>query len=977
MRRLLMVAATLAVAVLLPTAASAQASIAGQVRDGSGAVLPGVTVEASSTALIEKVRTVVTDGTGQYRLELLPPGVYVVTFTLPGFSTVKRDGVQLAGTFTASIDADLRVGALEETIVVTGETPIVDVQSATRQQVVDRELIDALPTSRTPFALTQIIPGVSGGQDFGGTRNLTGATQMQVHGSTGNSTMIMENGLSTAALVGAWGSQLAFNMAAVQEVAVDYSGAAADTNAAGVKMNVIPREGGNTFNGTLFMSGTTSALQGGNFSDRLRATGLRSPDAIRKMVDVNPGYGGPLRVDRLWFYVAGRLARSSSWAADEFYDRNANNPNVWLYDRDLGNPVSNDSNLNDARVRLTFQATPKVKIGGSYQQQTAQNFPAVRDGNGRGAGATLSAVEASPRHYFPVERQVMVDVTSPVTNRLLIDGAIMHKVERAIRDRFPGLNPAMVPVLEQTTGREYRARSQYINRPSYQYVYRAAVSYITGAHALKFGVGDITGYFNQNDYDNSPVSYRFNNGVPNQITMRALPVSFRVDVDHQWGAYVQDRWTVNRLTVNAGVRWDWFKNSFPAQNVGATALAPARNFSFPDTDNLSLHDLNPKVGIAYDVAGDGRTAVKVGINRYVEQYTVNGIAGSRNPINRLSNNTTRSWNDANRNFVPECDLRTLTANGECGAVANLGFGSATPEVNFDSELLTGWGKRDYNWEFSTGVQRQIIPRVSADVSYYRRWYGNQTVTDNLAVTAADFDAFSITAPSDSRLPGGGGYRLEGLYNVSPVRFGQTSNFITFADNFGALIRRYNGFAVTMNARLQNGVTMLGGVDWGTTTTDNCEIRQALPEIDPLNPFCHTEVGNAQVKMSGSYTVPRIDLLVSASFQSANGPQIAANFIATNAIIQPSLGRPLAGGAANVSVNLVEPGSMFGERLNQLDLRFSKILRLAGARAMLNLDLYNALNVDTVLTVNNAFASWQNPTSFVLARFAKIGVQFDF
>ena len=280
MNRIAVLVAVLACSALLPAAAYAQASIAGQVKDASGAVLPGVTVEAASPALIEKVRTVVTDGTGQYRVEVLPPGTYSLSFTLPGFNTVRRDGLILAGTFTAAVDAEMRVGAIEETITVTGETPLVDVQSQTRQRVMDRELIDTLPTGRTPFAMTALIPGVSvsaANQDVGGATLLSGAVQMQVHGSTGNSTMIMENGLSTAALVGAWGSQLAFNMAASQEVAVDYAGAGADTNAAGVKMNVIPREGGNTFNGTLFMNGTAA---------RCRATISRS--ATRTRVCAHP-----------------------------------------------------------------------------------------------------------------------------------------------------------------------------------------------------------------------------------------------------------------------------------------------------------------------------------------------------------------------------------------------------------------------------------------------------------------------------------------------------------------------------------------------------------------------------------------------------------------------------------------------------------------------------------------------------------------
>ena len=971
----------LAALIVCPSIAVAQAAIVGVVRDASGAVLPGVMVEASSPALIEKVRVVTTDGGGQFRIVDLRPGIYTIAFTLPGFSLVRREGVELTGSFTASVDAEMRVGTLEETITVTGDAPMVDVQTVTRQRVIDRDLIDALPTGRSPFALSVLIPGVSVGaanQDVGGATQLSGAVAMQVHGSTGNSTMIMENGLSTAALVGAWGSQLSFNMAAAQEVAVDFSGTGADVNAAGVKMNVIQREGGNRFSGTLFMNGTTSALQGDNFSQRLRALGLRTPDSIRKIYEINPGLGGPLRQDTVWFYAAARYAFSSKWAAGEFRDRNFNDVNAWLYDPDPARPVSNDSNVKDGRLRLTWQAAPRVKIGSSYQQQTALNWPSVRDlVGGAAAGATLLAYEGSIYHSFPLERQVMLDVLSPLTSRLLVDVGTMYKVERALRDPVPGLSRSMISVLDQSTGRQYRARDQYINQASYVYSYRAAVSYITGAHALKVGVGDITGHLARRDFDNLPVSYRFNAGVPNLITMRALPVEQRVDINHQFGAYVQDRWTVRRLTINAGLRYDWFNNSFPAQAIGPAPLAPGRNISFEAIDNLSLRDLNPKLGVVYDLSANGKTALKLALNRYVEPYTQNGIAGSRNPISRLTNSTTRSWTDANRDYVPDCNLLNLASNGECGGVMNTNFGSTNPEVNFDTELLTGWGKRDFNWELSAGVQREIVPRVSVDVSYFRRWYGNFIVTDNLAVGAADFDTFQFTAPTDARLPGGGGYTVSGLYNVNPTKFGQVGNYTTFSKNHGGQSLEYNGFSATANARPRSGLTLQGGVDTGITTADTCDLRRQLPEIAPLNPFCRTDIRLTQVKVLGSYTVPKIDVQVSSTFQSLPGPQIAANVTVPNALVQPSLGRPLSGSATNVTVNVVEPGTLFGERLHQLDFRFGRILRFGHARAVVSVDLYNALNVDTVLTLNSAFASWQQPQSAMLARFAKLGVQIDF
>jgi hypothetical protein len=267
--------------------------------------------------------------------------------------------------------------------------------------------------------------------------------------------------------------------------------------------------------------------------------------------------------------------------------------------------------------------------------------------------------------------------------------------------------------------------------------------------------------------------------------------------------------------------------------------------------------------------------------------------------------------------------------------------------------------------------------VAADFTYFRRWFGNFTVTDNRAVTAADFDTFTITAPADPRLPGGGGYTVSDLYDVRPALFGRTDNFITFADNFGGQTRMWNGVALTLSARLPNAVTLQGGIDTGSLTLDTCALRAQLPEIDLIDPYCRTSQPTTQFKLLGTYTIPRIDVQLSGTLQSLPGPELHANLVVPNAAIAPSLGRNLAGNASTKQINIVEPGEMYGKRLNQLDIRIAKILRFGGVRTTLNLDLYNALNVDTPLALNNAYASWQRPQSIILARFAKIGMQLDF
>jgi hypothetical protein len=280
-----------------------------------------------------------------------------------------------------------------------------------------------------------------------------------------------------------------------------------------------------------------------------------------------------------------------------------------------------------------------------------------------------------------------------------------------------------------------------------------------------------------------------------------------------------------------------------------------------------------------------------------------------------------------------------------------------------------------------------------DLSYFRRWYGNFAVTDNRAVAAEDFTAFTLTSPSAPGLPGGGGYTVTGLYNVVPAKFNLTDNFITFSDNFGKQIEHWNGVDITVNARPGEGMMLQGGLSTGKTTTDNCEVVKKLPELQfgqatlgimnaasVLVPqqFCHQESPFlTQIKLIGIYTVPRLAVQVSGTFQSIPGPQVAANFVASNALVVPSLGRSLSGNAANVTVAVLEPGAIYGERLNQLDLRVAKIVRLNRTRTTVGIDIANALNANPVLTESVAFATWRQPQSILPARFMKLTLQFDF
>ena len=972
---------------VIPAAAYAQASITGVVRDTSGGVLPGVTVEASSPNLSEKVRSVVTDGSGQYRIITLPPGTYAVTFTLPGFSVVRREGIELAGTFTAAINADLRVGSLEETVTVTGESPLVDVQSATQQRVISTAIVDSIPSGRMPASMVVLIPGITiaqgagnyfgiGAHDVGGSvGDMTGI--YAIHGGTLQDSRQMINGVSTG-----WGNE-AFeslytpNMSAIQEVVVDTAGSA-ENEVGGVRTNLIPRDGGNQFSGTLFGSFTNEHLTADNLTSDLVARGLSHANSVRQNMDINPSFGGPIARDKVWFYSAIRYLKAENYVAGVFFDKTQNDANVWAYTPDESRKAVNSAIWRNAQTRVTWQANPRHKFAVSYSEQTSCKCPSL-----------ISATQVGPtdnRHGHPL-RLATADWTAPITTRLLLDASVLYQFNKW--GFFPpdGASPGLIGFLEQSNGMNVKTRAgDFRNAKNVTLRYRVSASYVTGAHAFKLGFVNATASADYNAFAIQPLRYRLNNGVPNQITMRVRPYHDLWTLDFEPGVFVQDRWTINRLTLSLGMRYDGKRSHFPEQiisdpaNPYGTAQFVLVPFTIPRTEQLRWHDITPKMAAAYDLSGDGKTAVKVSLNKYLNGAQVDAIG---NPVaGNLILETTRNWTDANRNFVPDCDLLNPAINGECQAMANPNFGKVTGGGSvWDPKTLRGWGVRGYNWEFSAGVQREIVPRVSVDLSYFRRSYGNLTVTDDRALTAADFDTFSITAPADARLPDGGGYSVGGLRNLKPGSFGRpSSNYVTFADAYGNQIQRWNGVDVSVNARVRNGLLLQGGVSTGRTSTDNCEIVAQLPEISPLIPqgYCHVDTNFlTQVKFLASYTIPRVDLQVSASFQSIPGPAIAADFVASNALVTPSLGRPLSGGAPNVTVNIVEPGTVYGERLNQLDVRFAKILRSGGNRTSLNLDLYNALNGNAVIQQSNTFGNWQQPQGILIGRSVKVSAQYNF
>ena len=1013
MQRLMTPCASLGL-LLIPSLLYAQASITGVVRDTSGAVLPGVSVEASSSALIEKVRSVATNDAGQYRIENLRPGSYTVTFALSGFSSVRREAIELSGTFVATVNAELRVGAVEETVTVTGESPVVDVQSSNRERVLTAEVINNAPVNRYPSFVAAMIPGVSNSTvDVGGNNGspTTGGGGLTVHGSRATDLEMLRNGVSISTVETGSNTQGVPNMAVFAEMAVETATVSTEERGSGVRLNFIPREGGNTFNGMLISSLANKAMAGNNFTQALRDRGLRTPNNLKSSGEVNAAYGGPILRDRLWFFGTVLYNRTQNWVAGMFVNRNAFSPTSLAYDPDPNQPAFVDVLTRNGAGRVTWQVNRNHKVAFAYENTyTCQCSTATT--------AIVSAESGLPQRYWP-NGGWNAEWTAPLTSRLLLETVVYHRfinsrrthpfglpdVGDTIEDVFAynvdAIAKNLIGVQDQALGITHHASTvSNMRNKSHDTPFRVALSYITGAHSYKFGISDnIGGKQNLVMNFDAPYWYRTNNGVPNQITMNATPFVQLANLDADLGVYAQDRWTIRRATVSYGLRYDHFASSFPEQRIGPAPLVPNRNFTLASTDGISWHDISPRAGVAYDLFGNGKTALKGSFGKYVAGQALRGndanviFGDGLNPAQRVVTTANRSWNDANRNFRPDCDLLNFASNGECGALNNTDFGSLRPGSTYDPEILRGWGKRMYSWQFSGSVQQQVIDRMSVEVSYFRRVYGNFNVVDDRARSAGDFDAFSITAPGDQRLPEGGGYTIGGLYNVKEAMFSTPAdNYITFANNYGKQTEHWDGFDVLVNVRPQNGVSLQGGLSSGRTTMDNCEVAARLPEIltglpvlNDVNAgvqfpaqYCRQQSPLlTQVKFLGSYDIPKIDVLISGALQSVPGPQLIANFVATNAAVLPSLGRPLAGGTANVTVNVVEPGALYGDRRNQFDLRIGKVLRFGRTRTKVNLDINNVFNANPVLTENTSFAVFRQPASILPARIARIGVQFDF
>jgi len=1033
---------------LLPASVFAQATLTGTVRDASGGVLPGVTVEASSPALIEKTRTAVTDASGQYRIIDLRAGTYTLSFSLTGFNAVRRENIELAGSQTLTIPVDMRVGGIQETITVSGETPVVDVQSTRREVVIDRAMVQTIPASRAAGALLNATPGLT--VDNNGIALSPTMTFFSANGGANNEGRMAVNGMTVGAARSGGVSSYVYDAVGVEEVAIRVGGGLGETDTGGPIMNIVPRSGGNTFSGTAFTSLAGDWSRGNNLNDELRGIGLTETPGIIQAHDASISVGGPIKRDRLWFY--GQYRNLDTQTAVEGITANANAGLATRWDW-MSSPV-NARLVQDrmmAMGRFAGQVS-KSRINVNYEyQKRCEGTPLKVDTDGChkrgsdwvGLGTTTQSPEATgsaARGYFEWPFHLtQTQWTMPLNNQLLFDASMtFFRYNPAFGFPPPDGITNLIPVTEQSSALACTNANPALRHPgctaenagtlrwapaaNYAYrgleqwgyaegatnSYNAGASYVTGAHNVRVGYQQY--WLRQLDEtiaQENQLAYRFNQGVPNRVTYR-LPTRSNNTVTQLHGVFAQDQYTRGRMTLSGAVRWDRASSYAPVEGNGVsrTSFLNAAPITISKTAGVDAYnDISPRAGIGYDLFGNGKTALKLRWGKYLGFASNDPPFTSTNPGATLVATVNRDWTDNDNDKVVDCDLLSNAAQGPatgqvdtCAAVIgnDANFGKVGAATIVDSSLLKGWGVRTHDYQTEVTLQQEVVPRVSAEVSYIHRTFHGFMVTDSLGRNyQTDWVNYTINAPADPRLPDGGNYPIT-VY--LPNTTAATQNFLTQESTFGAGGKErdafYDGANFNLNARMRNGLFVSIGTQTGRRVDDRCGVVVNFNNgATGPNPRDCRQVApwETTVRGLGSYTIPKVDVVVSATVRSQSPLQLAANWQVPNTTIRTLLGGNLPPGlnaTGNSTIDLTDSDHLiFAEgRRTQVDMRFAKVVRFGRTRTDIGVDLWNLFNTNYATTYQGTYTTvagqplggtWGNPSAIYPPRFVRLNFTVNF
>jgi hypothetical protein len=630
----------------------------------------------------------------------------------------------------------------------------------------------------------------------------------------------------------------------------------------------------------------------------------------------------------------------------------------------------------------------------------------------------------------------------PMTNKLLFEaGYAAFRYNPLFGFPPPDGITSLIPVTEQSNAINPSTGLRYAPQPTYTYRgveqwgwavgktdgWQATASYVTGAHSLKAGYqGNRLDQLDQTLTDTTQLAYRFNLGIPNAVTYRLPDFGHRTITNLQ-GGFIQDSWTKDRLTLQGALRYDRASSYSPVEGNGTTRSSwtnPAP-ISFPVVPGVDAYnDITPRVAAAYDVFGNGKTAVKVNWGRYLAYAANDAPYISNNPaVTVVSVVANRGWTDTNGNKVVDCNLlnpaaQTVAGGDVCAAAigntANFGQTGAATIVN--PAVLSGWGKRPGDYQWTAMVQQELIPRMSAEVSYTRRDFFGFLVTDdkNRNINTA-YETYTLTAPVDSRLPNGGGYPITVYTPTAAANAVPSKTYLTWESDYGPERTSYwHGVDVTLNARLRGGLTASVGTQTGRAVIDNCAVATKYNQVNAVTNVaagpdprgCHSvDPFQTLVRGLASYTIPKIDVLVAMTIRSQPPVQLgapalgatlgaggnSAQWVVPNSVIAAALGHLPVGANATGTTTIQIADNVnriyADNRRNQLDMRFAKVIRWGRTRSDIGLDLNNLLNTNYATGYNTTYqysvgntaagGTWGNPTSIYGPRFLRINYTLDF
>lgn len=1000
---------------LLPAVSSAQSAIVGLLTDDSGGVLPGVSVEASSPVMIEGSRTAVTDGQGRYRIPELRPGTYKLTFSLTGFGTVVRDGVSLPSNFTASVNAEMKVGSLEETVNVSGTAPQVDVQQATRTTVIARDVIDSLPISRNVMGLAVIVPGVRPNTpDMGGVQT-TEQVGLRARGLGGLDGDQLVEGMSIQSYEG---TSLSFLDDTLQsEMTVSTAAIPADTGGGGIRLNSILKDGGNNFSGSAFMGGTKGTWVANNIDDRLRARNLSVANGLDHLEAFTGSLGGPILRDRLWWILSARHQSTETTLANvPKYVFNANGER---------SKATNDLYVRSVSTRLTWQAARNYKVAGFIERWWHKK------GHSIGAGTDYRAGEQrDPRNAHHSIGNMKL--TAPVTGKWLVEagyswaqfywkGGSPSGTPAGIAHDFPFTAAwyATAPTTDTALNFNFPDKCAYASgctawnatreqrQESLHNEAKFAASYVTGSHNIKVGVENDWGPGRQRkNTRNGHLQQRYNNNQPTQVEVFNNPVIQPAYVAYDIGIFAQDSWTLRRLTINPGLRVQWVQTGMYESSMAAGRFAPAR-FIEEEKGLIDFGaDYSPRFSAVYDLFGNGRTALKASWSKYYRNYdgdiaaNAYGRAGERSEL--------RTWLD--RNLVPGTNTPAGVVTALCpgarvlptdcdGIAQDNEIGLSPSNGTFanpdrpDRKALNL--QRQFNDEVTVGVQHQLLQRLAVGAMFYKRKVGDLAFQDRTNITLADYTVSQTPMPDVSRDPDVSAVLKASdtvpLHNLNPAKLSVFNiGVVDRSDTTNDTL--YTGFEASFNARLPGGAMLFGS--WTADHTlqrwcDNNDDPNGPTTTGQFNPTAATTGVNSplggrycdqtqfpyplrhEFKFAGNYGLP-YGLDFGAILQSYAGQERIITWQPAAALFP--------GGARTQAQTFVlnAPGSVFYDRWNQLDINLKKNFRHNNKVLTFQIDLFNALNANAIRGANNSVgASLGNANDIMLGRFPRLAFNFKF